>query len=140
MLILSMHKESLYAERALRAGANGYIMKRESGETLIAAIRKVLAGETYVSAQVNQLLLQKVAGAGRNVQAFSLDLLSDREIEVYQRVGQGLATRQIATELNISMKTVEAHKEHIRAKLNLSTGAELVQHAIHWVHSEPAPD
>lgn len=136
ILILSMHKESLYAERALRAGANGYIMKRESGEELISAIRHVLDGQTYVSKEFNEMLLQKVAGSGRKVENFSLDLLSDREIEVLQGVGQGLGTRRIAEELGISIKTVEAHKEHIRTKLNLSANTDLVQYAIHWVHSE----
>jgi DNA-binding NarL/FixJ family response regulator len=136
ILILSMHKESLYAERALRAGANGYIMKRESGEELISAIRQVLDGRTYVSKELNETLLQKVAGSGRKVTEFSIDLISDRELEVFQRIGHGLSTRQIAEELNISMKTIEAHREHIRAKLNLKTNADLVQYAIHWVHSE----
>jgi DNA-binding NarL/FixJ family response regulator len=136
ILILSMHKESLYAEHSLRAGAHGYIMKRESGEELISAMRRVLNGEIYVSKRFNEILLQKVSGAGRKVRQFSIDLLTEREMEVLQRVGQGLGTRQIAEELGISMKTVEAHKEHIRAKLGLSTNAELVQHAIHLVHSE----
>lgn len=136
LLILSMHKEALYAERALRAGANGYIMKRESGEEVIAAIRKVLAGKIYASKTFNEMILQKVSGSGREVTAFSMDLITDRELEVFQRVGQGLSTRQISEELHISMKTVEAHREHIRTKLSLPTNADLVQHAIHWVHSE----
>jgi DNA-binding NarL/FixJ family response regulator len=99
-------------------------------------MRTVLHGQTYISKQFNEHLLQKVVGSGRRVEKFSLDLLSDREVEVFQRVGQGLGTRQIAEELGISVKTVEAHKEHIRSKLNLSTNADLVQHAIHWVHTE----
>jgi DNA-binding NarL/FixJ family response regulator len=139
ILILSMHKESLYAERALRAGANGYIMKSESGEELISAIHHVLSGQTYISKQLNETLIQRIAGAGRKVEVFSLDLLTDREVEVFQRVGQAMSTRQIADELGISMKTVEAHKEHIRTKLNMETNVELVQYAIHWVHSEKAP-
>jgi DNA-binding NarL/FixJ family response regulator len=140
ILILSMHKESLYAERALRAGANGYIMKKESGEELILAIGKILQGQTYISKQFNEQLLQKVVGSGRQVEKFSMDLLSDREIEVFQRVGQGFGTRQMAEEMGISVKTVEAHKEHIRSKLNLNTNADLVQHAIHWVHTEQDQD
>lgn len=140
ILILSMYKESLYAERALRAGANGYLMKTENGETVIAAIKAVLSGRTYVSREFNEQMLQRVASTGRKTGAFALDLLSDRELEVYQRLGQGRSTRQIADELHISMKTVEAHKERIRAKLNLATNAELIQQAIHWARSEHLPD
>jgi DNA-binding NarL/FixJ family response regulator len=136
ILMISMHQESLYAERALRAGANGYIMKRASSSDLIAAIRQVLKGQSYLSKAFNESLIQRVAGAGRKVKAFALDLLSDRELEVFQRVGQGLGTREIADELEVSMKTIEAHKEHIRAKLTLETNSALIQHAIHWVHSE----
>lgn len=136
ILTLSMHKEALYAERALRAGSHGYIAKRESGRTLLGAIRQVLGGHTYVSEQFNELLLQKLSNPNRQLGTFSVDMLSDRELEVFQLIGQGYGTRQIARELNISLKTVEAHREHIRAKLGLSENYELVQRAIHWVHRE----
>jgi DNA-binding NarL/FixJ family response regulator len=140
ILILSMYKETLYAERALKAGANGYLMKKENGETVIAAIKAVLEGRTYVSPEFNEAMLQRVASAGRKTGTFALDLLSDRELQVYRRIGQGRSTRQIAEELIISMKTVEAHKERIRAKLNLATNADLIQQAIHWARSEDLPD
>jgi len=140
ILILSMYKETLYAERALKAGANGYLMKRENGEAVIAAIRAVVAGRTYVSPEFSEAMLQRVAAAGRKTGAFALDLLSDRELQVYRRLGQGRSTRQIADELIISMKTVEAHKERIRAKMNLATNADLIQQAIHWARSEDLPD
>ena len=131
ILVLSMHKEALYAERALRAGANGYIMKKESGAKLLDAIGRVLQGQTYVSNDLNESILQKMTSSGRGVSGPLLDTLSDRELEVFQFVGQGYGTRQIAQELNISMKTVESHREHIREKLGLKTNFELVQHAIH---------
>jgi DNA-binding NarL/FixJ family response regulator len=139
LLVLSMHKESTYAERALRAGANGYIMKKESGRQLIDALRRVISGQTFVSDQLNELLLQKLAHPNRKLGLFSIDLLSDRQLEVFRLIGQGYGTRQIADELHISMKTVESHREHIRTKLNLNTTFELVQQAIHWMRSEDAP-
>lgn len=135
ILIVSMHPESLYAERALRAGANGYIMKRESGFVLVNAMRHVLGGQTYISHELNETLIQRLTHS-RPGAASSVDLLSDRELEVFQLIGRGYGTRQIADELNISMKTVEAHREHIRAKLNLDTTFELVQQAIDWMHRE----
>jgi DNA-binding NarL/FixJ family response regulator len=136
ILTLSMHKEALYAERALRAGSNGYIMKRESGRKLLDAIRQILNGQTYISKELNELVLQKLSNPNRKLGSFTVDMLSDRELEVFQLIGQGYGTRQIADELNISMKTVEAHREHIRAKCTLGSNFDLVQQAIHWVHRE----
>jgi DNA-binding NarL/FixJ family response regulator len=136
ILVLSMHKENLHAERALRAGANGYIMKRESGSRLLEAVRQVLAGQTYVSEPIKELLLQKVSASPDAVSQSPADLLSDREFEVFQLIGQGYGTRQIADELHVSMKTVESHREHIRDKMQLASTFELVQRAIHWLHSE----
>lgn len=138
IIILSMFKETLYAERALRCGANGYIMKTDGGENLVAAIRRVLGGQTYISEQFNEHLLQKLGSSGLKP-AFSMDLLTNRELEVLRLIGQGFASKEIAANLDISMKTVEAHREHIRAKLNMHTNSQLVQHAIHWVHSENVP-
>lgn len=138
ILILSMFKESLYAERALRSGANGYIMKRDGGQNLIAGIKHVLRGQTYVSEEFNQHLLQKLANGGHEP-SFSLDALTNRELDVMRLVGQGYGSKEIALKLEISMKTVESHREHIRAKLNMQTNSEFVQHAIHWVHSEDVP-
>ncbi len=136
ILTLSSHKEELYAERALRAGSNGYINKRESSSTLLSAIRQVLEGHIYVSEGFNELILQKLVKPNHQSGTFSINLLSDRELEVFQLIGQGYGTRQIAEKLSISMKTVEAHREHIRAKCNLDSNFNLVQQAIHWVHNE----
>ena len=134
ILTLSSHKEELYAERALRSGSNGYINKQESVKTLMHAIRQVLEGHIYVSEGFNELILQKLVKPNHQSGVFSIDLLSDRELEVFQLIGQGYGTRQIAEELNISMKTVEAHREHIRSKCNFNENFNLVQQAIHWVH------
>lgn len=131
ILVLSMHKEMLYAERALRAGANGYIMKRESGETLINAIRQVLAGQTYISQEFNEFLLEKLSGQKSDLQGSAIDSLSDRELEIFRLIGQGYGTKQIAEQLNLSMKTVIFHRGNIKLKLNLSSTSELVQLAIH---------
>jgi len=136
ILVLSMHKESLYADRALRAGANGYIMKREDGPNLLEAIRQVLQGHVYVSKAVNDAMLQTMASGGRHFSSSPVESLSDREFEIFQLIGEGYGTRQIADEIHVSIKTVETHREHIREKLNLNSTFELVQHAIHWIHNE----
>lgn len=136
ILVLSMHKETLHAERALRSGANGYIMKRESGRQLLQAVRQVLGGQTYVSDPIKELLLQKLSETPQAASQSPEDLLSDREFEVFQLIGQGYGTRQIADELHLSMKTVESHREHIREKMHIPSTFELVQRAIHWVHNE----
>jgi len=136
VLVLSMHKESLYAERALRAGANGYMMKRESAKKLIGAIRFILSGQTFISDELNQVLLQKLANSGRAEGLHSVETLSDRELEVFRLIGRGYGTRQMADELSISMKTIESHREHIREKMGLKNTFELVQQAIHWIHTE----
>jgi len=131
ILVLSMYKEMLYAERALRAGANGYIMKRESGETLIVAMRQVLSGQTYVSQEFNARLLEKMSYQKTTPQESSLESLTDRELEIFRLIGQGYGTKQMADELHLSMKTVIFHRANIRTKLNLSNTFELVQLAIH---------
>lgn len=131
ILVLSMHEESIYAERVLRAGARGYIMKREASDKVLVAIRRVLAGEVYVSAGVTRDLLERATG--RKTEAPSaLSVLSDRELEVLMLIGKGHGTRQIARQLQISTKTVEAHRANIKTKLNLSSGNELLQRAIGW--------
>jgi DNA-binding NarL/FixJ family response regulator len=131
MLVLSMHKEMLYAERALRAGANGYIMKRESGETLISAIRQVLSGQTYVSQEFNAHLLENLSYRKAESQGSALESLTDRELEIFRLIGQGYGSKQIADALQLSMKTVIFHRSNIRTKLNLNSTFELVQLAIH---------
>ena len=129
LLILSMHKEFLYAERVLRAGANGYIMKRETRQSVVAAIHQVLKGETYVSDSVKELILQNLS-VSKKQEVSPMDRLSDRELEVFQLIARGYGTRQMADHLNISIKTIETHREHIREKLNIRTTFELVQYAL----------
>jgi DNA-binding NarL/FixJ family response regulator len=130
ILVLSMYDESLYTERVLRAGAGGYIMKREPVEQVLAAIRHVLAGGIYVSPSMNaRFMHQLVAGkAGQGVSA--VERLSDRELEVFGLIGQGKGTRQIAQHLHLSINTVESHRAHIKEKLNLRDSNELVHQAI----------
>ena len=131
VLMLSMHDESLYAERALRAGARGYIMKQEAPPMLLGAIRKVLAGEIYVSEKMSVALLQRmVTGTSKKQGALPLDRLTDREMEVFRMIGDGKPVREIAENLFLSVKTVEAHREHIKEKLGFKTSAELLRYAI----------
>lgn len=136
LLVVSMYSESLYGERALRAGADGYVMKRESGRKLLAAMRHVLAGNTHVSQDLNESILRKLSGRGRRATGPAVERLSDRELEVFELIGQGFGTREIAERLNVSMKTVETHREHIKEKLEVERTAELVQRAIHWIHHD----
>lgn len=138
VLTLSMHDESLYAERALRAGAKGYIMKQQATEELIMAIRKVLDGQVYVSDTVAAKMVRKLVGGGPDVGASAIDRLSDRELEVFRLIGEGHGTRQIAEKLHLSVKTIETYRAHIKEKLNLADSAELLQHAIQWVKSQNA--
>jgi DNA-binding NarL/FixJ family response regulator len=135
VLVMSMHDESLYAERALRAGARGYVMKHESTDVVLAAIRRVLAGEFHFSDRVKEKLLNRLARVRKDPDAFAMDTLSDREMEVFQLIGNGLGTRQIAERLNLSVKTIDSYREHLKLKLQLDSGAELVHHAIQWVKS-----
>lgn len=136
VLILSMHDETIYAERALRAGANGYIMKQEATENVLVAVRRILNGEIYVSARIaNQMLRHYVTGSG-TLRNSSIADLSDRELEVFRLIGEGHGTRQIAEELHISVKTVESYQAHIKEKLSLRSSRELMQHAIQWTMNE----
>jgi DNA-binding NarL/FixJ family response regulator len=136
VLVMSMHDESLYAERALRAGARGYLMKNEAGEVVVSAIRRVLSGELYLSDPVKGKMLGRLAHSQNGAAAFSMDSLSDRELEVFRLIGSGLGTRQIAERLNLSVKTIDSHREHLKAKLQLETGASLVHRAIQWMKGE----
>jgi DNA-binding NarL/FixJ family response regulator len=130
VLILSMHDESTYAERSLRAGANGYIMKQEATERLLVAIRRILQGKVYLSERLtNRMLEQFVHGPG-SANGDPVGALSDRELEVYRYIGAGRGTRQIANELHVSVKTVESYQAHIKEKLGLRNGRQLVKHAI----------
>jgi len=130
VLILSMHDESLYAERALRAGARGYIMKQEAPQTLLSAVRKVLSGEVYVSDKMGATLLQRIVGGRKPGGNLPMDRLTDRELEVFGMIGAGQSVKEIADRLCLSVKTVEAHREHIKEKLNLKNSAELLRFAI----------
>ena len=138
VLMLSMHDEALYAERALRAGSRGYIMKEEAIEQVLVAIRRVMQGEIFLSERMKGRMLQQFA-TGKTKQISSpIETLTDRELEVFRLIGQGHSTRQIATDLHLSVRTVEAYREYIKGKLNLKNSTELVQHAFHWVHHEAA--
>jgi DNA-binding NarL/FixJ family response regulator len=132
VLILSMHDESIYAERALRAGAQGYIMKQEATEKVLVALRRILSHEIYVSERIANRMLQRYIGSPSSERASSVADLTDRELEVFRLIGEGHSTRQIAEELHISVKTVESYQAHIKEKLSLRTARELVQHAIQW--------
>jgi DNA-binding NarL/FixJ family response regulator len=133
VLVVSMHDESLFAERALRVGAKGYIMKQEAIGKMMEAIRKVLKGELYLSERVSESIVKRfISGKAEGLQS-PIEVLSDRELEVFQLIGQGLATRKIAEQLHVSVKTVETYRANIKQKMNLKDGIELLKHAVQWV-------
>jgi DNA-binding NarL/FixJ family response regulator len=132
VLILSMHDESIYAERAMRAGANGYIMKQEATEKVLVAIRRILQGEVYLSDRLTSTMLQQYVRGASQVKTSPLVNLTDRELEVFRLIGEGHGTRQIADDLHLSVKTIESYQAHIKEKLALRNARELVQHAIEW--------
>jgi len=132
VLILSMHDESIYAERAMRAGANGYIMKQEATEKVLVAIRRILQGDVYLSDRLTNTMLQHYVHGSSPVKKSPLLNLTDRELEVFRLIGEGRGTRQIADELHLSVKTIESYQAHIKEKLTLRNARELVQHAIEW--------
>ena len=131
ILVLSMYNEDVYAERVLRAGASGYIMKQEAPKRVITAIWAVLNGSVYVSDSVSANILQSMAG--KRTTSSLVDSLSDRELQVFQMIGEGLTYQQIADKLMLSVKTIESHVEHIKDKMRFSSGRELLQRAIEWV-------
>jgi DNA-binding NarL/FixJ family response regulator len=135
VLALSMHDESLYAERALRAGAKGYIMKAVATEKVITAIRKILGGEIYTSDTMASKMMRKFIDGSKDIHASPVESLSDREQEVFQLIGKGYGTRQISDRLFLSIKTIETYRAHIKEKLHLADAAELLQYAIQWVNS-----
>ncbi len=134
-LVVSRHDESLYAERAIRAGARGYVMKLEADEVIVTAVRHVFGGGIYVSDEIKERLLLSMM-SGKEAGETPLETLSDRELEVFELTGQGLGTREIAERLHLSVKTVESYRARIKSKLNLNTAAEFMQHAVQWVESE----
>ena len=134
-LVLSMHDESVYAARALRAGARGYLSKQQLDDTVLAAIRRLLAGETYMSAKLEARFARQFLG-GRTLEKGSpLDGLSDRELEVFRWIGRGRSTRQIAEILHLSVKTIESHREHTKHKLTIETAVDLARRATQWVET-----
>ncbi len=134
IMVLSMHDEALYAERALKAGARGYLMKDAERDTILSAIRRVLAGGFFVSEKMSADIFSAFAGKAASVKG-SITCLSDREFEVFELLGQGLSTVEIAQRLGISPKTIEVHRAHIREKLDQPSGAAVVRHAIRWIES-----
>ena len=137
VLVFSMHDETLYAERALRAGARGYVMKQEPPAQVVAAIHRLLEGHLYVSDAINGRMLHKLlSGAGTDADQTSvgnvIDLLSNRELEVFQLISRGHGTREIATEMHVSVKTIETYRAHIKEKLRLKTAPELIRFAVNW--------
>lgn len=133
ILVLSMHDEALYAERALRAGALGYVSKSESTKKVIAAIRQVRKGKVHVSRKVADRLLHLAAAGRSGLRRPAVEALSDRELEVFELIGNGASTGEIARRLHLSVHTVETHRQRIKAKLNLKRSAELARHAASWV-------
>ena len=134
MLVFSMHDETLCAERALEAGALGYVMKQEPTETIMVAIRRVLEGDIYLSEAMTHRLLRKPNAVEGDATTSAIRALSDREFEVFTLMGEGKRTIEIADILHISPKTIEAHRLHIRKKLGLKGWFEVTRHAIHWVN------
>ncbi len=136
ILVVSMHDESLYTERVLRAGGRGYIIKQEGGKKLLLAIRQVLNGQIYVSEKMSAGILETFSGRQAEAGVSPVQQLSDREFEVFQLIGQGKSTREIAVHLHLSAKTIEVHRLNIKKKLKLKTATELVRHAVRWLETE----
>ena len=138
VLVISMHDESLYAERVLRAGGRGYIMKQEGGKKLMQAIRQVLEGKIYVSEKMSGEILETFSGHRAGTEGSPVGKLTDREFEIFQLIGQGQGTREIAEKLHLSIKTIEVHRVNIKAKLKLQSASELIRFAVRWLESQGA--
>ncbi len=136
VLVISMHDEALYVERVLRAGARGYVMKQEGGKKITQAICQILDGQICVSEKMSAKILEIFSGRRANVAASPVEKLTDREFEVFQLIGEGLQTKQMADRLHLSAKTIEAHRANIKAKLKLTRMAELIRYAVRWVESQ----
>ncbi len=136
ILIMSMQDESVYAERALRAGARGYIMKVAGGENLLTAIRQVLRGEVYVSPRMSARILEDLSGTKPRGSSSPIEKLTDREFEIFQLIGHGKSTRDIAEQLHLSPKTVDVHRANIKEKLDLTDVTALIRHAVRWVETQ----
>jgi DNA-binding NarL/FixJ family response regulator len=136
ILVVSMHDEAVFAERALRAGARGYIMKEAGGEAVVAAIRQILRGEIYVSPAMSARILENVSGRKPRGSESPIEKLSDREFEIFQLIGQGKSTRDIAAQLHLSPKTVDVHRSHLKEKLELKDATSLIRFAVRWVETQ----
>lgn len=137
ILALSMHDESLYAERVIRAGAKGYIMKQQATENINQAIRKIMKGQMYVSDEITAKMMYKIMGRRKDkAKASTTEILSDRELEVFLLIGGGHGTRQIANRLHLSVKTIETYRAHIKEKLSLDNATTLLQYAIQWANTK----
>ncbi len=136
VLVVSMHDEAVYAERALRAGARGYIMTEAGGENLLAAMRQLLRGELYVSPRMSARILEALSSARPRGSSSPIEKLTDREFEVFQLIGQGKSTRDIAEQLHLSPKTVDVHRSNIKEKLELRDATALIRHAVRWVETQ----
>lgn len=136
ILVVSMHDEALCAERAIEAGAMGYVMKDEAGDKVASALQHLLRGEMYLSAKMKQRMLHRFVKKRGDAARSPVETLSNREKEVFRMIGNGYSTRQIATQLGLSSKTIDSYREHLKTKLGVDTGAELIRHAIEWVRME----
>jgi len=136
VLVISMHDESLYAERVLRAGGRGYIMKQEGGKKLMQAMRQVLEGKVYVSEKISAEILDTLSGRRPGAEGSPMEKLTDRELEIFQLIGQGKGTRDIAQTLHLSVKTVDVHRANIKTKLTLNSASELIRYAVRWTESQ----
>ncbi len=136
IMVISMHDETFYAERVLRAGGRGYIMKHEGGKKIMQAIRRVLSGQICVSENMSAKILEIFSGRRKEAVGSPVENLTDRQFEVFRHIGEGLSTKEIAGQMRISAKTVEIHRMNVKAKLNLKTMAELIRYAVRWVESQ----
>ncbi|MCH6255552.1 response regulator transcription factor [Puniceicoccaceae bacterium K14] len=136
ILVFSMHDESIYAQRALRAGAKAYVMKKEPPQVIVEAIGRIIKGEIYVSSRVADQVLHQIVSGNTNSTSSPIERLTDRELEVVQLIGRGLSTREIAENLNLSIKTIESHRAHVKEKLSLRNATELVQFSVQWVDQQ----
>jgi len=136
VLVFSMHEEPLYAERAFRVGARGYVAKTEPTEKILEAIRGIIAGNTYVSDKLSSRVLRTIVAVRPAAGSLLVDQLSDRQFQVFEMIGQGLPTREIAQKLQLSVKTIDTYREHIKQRLNLRSSSELLKYAIHWGRSQ----
>lgn len=136
ILVFSMHDETIYAQRALRAGAKPYVMKKESPSKVVDANRKIIQGEIYVSPSVADQVLHQIVNGPGNVSTSPVDRLTDRELEVVQLIGRGLSSREVAESLHLSVKTIESHRAHVKEKLGLRNATEPVQFSVQWVDQQ----